>query len=78
MMLHDHHDKDHYHHDNHDYENHGRPSQDEDSDQLAHLQPEPDRPDQHCVQQHLQLYLHEEQVKDEYDEHDGDIHEEND
>ena len=39
-----------------------RPSQDEDSHQLADLQPEPDRPDQHSVQQHLQLHLHEEQV----------------
>ena len=40
-----------------------RPSQDEDSHQLADLQPEPDRPDQHSVQQHLQLHLHEEQVR---------------
>ena len=40
-----------------------RPSQDEDGDELADLQPEPDRPDQHSVQQHLQLHLHEEQVR---------------
>ena len=40
-----------------------RPSQDEDGDQPAYLQPEPDRPDQHSVQQHLQLHLHEEQVR---------------
>ena len=40
-----------------------RPSQDEDGDQPAYLQPEPDRPDQHSVQQHLQLHLYEEQVR---------------
>ena len=45
-----------------DHQYHNRPSQDEDGDQLAHLQPELDRPDQHSVQQHLQLHLHEEQV----------------
>ena len=42
---------------------HNRPSQDEDGHQLAHLQPELDRPDQHSVQQHLQLHLHEEPVR---------------
>ena len=40
-----------------------RQPQDEDGDELADLQPQPHRPDQHRVQQHLQLHLHEEQVK---------------
>ena len=40
-----------------------RQPQDEDGDELADLQPQPHRPDQHRLQQHLQLHLHEEQVK---------------
>ena len=37
-----------------------RQPQDEDGDEPADLQPQPHRPDQHRLQQHLQLHLHEE------------------